>query len=107
MQYDASFLVYQLRYSADYEERTTVENATFWATKPTTPNFQLQCNSMSNPKLPQNSERVLIREKNRGLSLGETLNTLPSYLLQISNSYLSHSTFGIGLLVMNVVDIQL
>ena len=29
MQYDAGFLLYQLPYSADYEERTTVEIATF------------------------------------------------------------------------------
>ena len=28
MQYDASFLLYQLRYSADYEDWATVENAT-------------------------------------------------------------------------------
>ena len=29
MQYDAGFLLYQLQYLANYEERTTVENATF------------------------------------------------------------------------------
>ena len=27
MQYNAGFLLYQLQYLADYEERTTVENA--------------------------------------------------------------------------------
>ena len=29
MQYDAGFLLYQLQYPADYEERTYVQNATF------------------------------------------------------------------------------
>ena len=29
MQYDAGFLLYQLQYLADYEEWTTVGNATF------------------------------------------------------------------------------
>ena len=33
MQYDAVFLLYQLRYSADYEDWTTVENATSWRNK--------------------------------------------------------------------------
>ena len=28
MQFDAGFLLHQLQYSNDYEERTTVENAT-------------------------------------------------------------------------------
>ena len=28
MQYDAGFILHQLQYLADYEERTTVENAT-------------------------------------------------------------------------------
>ena len=29
IQYDAGFLLYQLQYSADYEEQTTVKNAAF------------------------------------------------------------------------------
>ena len=33
MQYDAGYLLYQMQYFADYEERTTVENSTFWAKK--------------------------------------------------------------------------
>ena len=33
MQYNAGFLLYQLQYLADYEERTTVENATSWSHK--------------------------------------------------------------------------
>ena len=42
--------------------------------------FCLYCGAIlkGNPKLSQNSERVLIREKNRVPSL-ESLNTLPSY----------------------------
>ena len=31
MQYDAGFLLCQLRYSANYEDWTTVENATSWS----------------------------------------------------------------------------
>ena len=54
---------------------------------------------MSNPKMLQNSEKVSIRVKNRVPSLGESLDTLPSYLLQISNSYLSQTKFGIDFLV--------
>ena len=33
MQYNAGFLLYQLQYLADYEERTTVENVTSWSQK--------------------------------------------------------------------------
>ena len=33
MQYNAGFLLYQLQYLADYEERTTVKNATSWSHK--------------------------------------------------------------------------
>ena len=44
MQYVAGFLLYQLQYSADFKEQT-VENATFWATEPTTPHLVMRCNS--------------------------------------------------------------
>ena len=56
MQYDTIFLLYQLRYSADYEDWATVENATFWSQ----PLHILYCGAtpMGNPKMPQNSERV-------------------------------------------------
>ena len=33
MQYNASFLLYHLQDLADYEEKTTVENATSWSHK--------------------------------------------------------------------------
>ena len=36
MQYDAGFLLYQLQYSADYEDWATVKNATFWSHKANT-----------------------------------------------------------------------
>ena len=33
MQYEAGFLLYRLRYSADYEDWITVKNATSWSHK--------------------------------------------------------------------------
>ena len=59
MQYDAGFLLYQLQYLANYEKQTTFENASFCATKLTTPHLVMRCNStMGNPKMLQNSDRV-------------------------------------------------
>ena len=52
MQYDAGFLLYQLQYLADCEERTTVENATFWSHKANNSSFCNAVTSMGNPKMP-------------------------------------------------------
>ena len=43
MQYEAGFLLYQLRYPADYEDWATVENATSWSHKAN--NFPI-CNAV-------------------------------------------------------------
>ena len=94
MQYDVSFLLYQLQYLADYEERTTVENVTFWShnanNSPCFNAVQLQlvtlkcCRTRKEYKSGRNTE-----------FLPQGSPSIPSLpdLLQTSNSYTSTLPF--------------
>ena len=58
MQYDAGFLLYQLRYSAEYKDRLLSKMP---HSEPQSKQLHIlycRATTMGNPKMPQNSERV-------------------------------------------------
>ena len=78
MHYDACFLLYRLQHPDDYEERTTVENVSFWATKPKTPNFVMR----SNGKKTLNSTELETLKNRRKVGIFYTMGLNPTYWFQ-------------------------
>ena len=75
MQYDAGFVPYQLQYLANYEDWTTVENATSWSHKANNSPF---CIAVQLQWVILKCRRKLGKSINPGEKQGSFLNGSPS-----------------------------
>ena len=106
MQYDAGFLLYQLRYSADYEDWATVENATSWSHKANNSPF---CNAVQLQweKTFNSAEWETLKNRRKvGIFYSMGVPRYPPFLtypnfqfLHLNPTYLSQTAFGIDFLV--------
>ena len=99
MHCDDRFLLYKLRYSANNEEQTANENATFWATKPTTPHFVMLCNSNGEKTLNSAEQENYRRRVRIFNAMGVSWPTPNFQLLNLNPTFLSQTAFGIDFLV--------
>ena len=80
MHYDACFLLYQLQHPDDYEDRTTFENVSFWATKPTTPHFVMRSNSNGKKTLNSTELETLKNWRKVGIFYAMEVSRYPPFL---------------------------